>query len=78
MVENVANSVRSGSGTNAATIHSLGLGDALNNLEIGFCGYRINERGANIMKRLANTTDSDTIILLSQLEFMLTRQTQVN
>ena len=60
MVENVANSVRSGSGTNAATIHSLGLGGALNNLEIGFCGYSINERGANIMKRLANTSDSDT------------------
>lgn len=61
MVENVANNIRSGSGTNAATIHTLGLGGALNDLEITFCGYLSSEeRGANILKRLANTADSDT------------------
>ena len=60
MVENVANSARSGTGTNAISVYTLGLGAALNNLEINFCGYGPAERGASILKRLANTTDSDT------------------
>lgn len=60
MVENVANNARSGTGTNAISVYTLGLGAALNNLEINFCGYGPAERGASILKRLANTTDSDT------------------
>lgn len=60
MVENVANNARSGTGTNAISVYTLGLGGALNDLEITFCDYGNEERGANILKRLANTTDSDT------------------
>jgi Flp pilus assembly protein TadG len=64
MVELVANTARSWveSNTNQPiAIYTLGLGNALNTLEITFCGYGSNENGANIMKRLANTTDSDTL-----------------
>ncbi len=66
MVELVANSARSWVDTNTNTnqpiaIYTLGLGSALNTLEITFCGYSNNEKGANIMKRLANTNDSDTL-----------------
>ncbi len=60
MVENMANLARSGSGTDAITVYSLGLGARLNSLEITFCGYGTNEHGTNILKRLANTSDADT------------------
>lgn len=60
MFENVANTARSGSGTDSIKIYTLGLGSALNENEIGFCGYDIREYGANILKRVANTKDSDT------------------
>jgi Flp pilus assembly protein TadG len=60
MVENVANMARSGVGNNAVTIYTLGLGERLNSNEITFCGYGVDEYGANILKRLANTSDSDT------------------
>jgi hypothetical protein len=60
-VENVANAARSGSGNDAVTIHTLGLGEALQTLEIpsSWCGYGNEEKGENILKRLANTSDSD-------------------
>jgi Flp pilus assembly protein TadG len=72
MLENVANSARSQD--QPIAIYSLGLGAALNTLEITFCGYATTasiagtcpsptsfpEFGCNIMKRLANTADSDT------------------
>lgn len=60
MLENIANTARNGIGTNAVTIYTLGLGSALNSNEITFCGYGVNEYGANILKRVANTADSDT------------------
>ncbi len=62
MVENVANAARSGSGNTAATVYTLGLGDRLRTLEIdqSWCGYGNEEWGENILKRLANTSDSDT------------------
>lgn len=56
MVENVANTAR-GQGIK---LYSVGLGADLNTLEINFCGYGANEKGASIMKRLANTADADT------------------
>ena len=58
MVELVANSARIQ--TQPIAIYTLGLGNALDSLEIIFCNYDSNEKGANILKRLANTTDSDT------------------
>ncbi len=54
MVENVANTAR----TQNIYIHSASLGRRVDSLEINFCGYGANEFGANILKRLANTTDS--------------------
>lgn len=63
MVENVANSARSGIGTDAITVYTLGLGFRLRTLEIpsSMClGYGTEEWGENILKRLANTADSDT------------------
>jgi len=56
MVEYVANTARN---QNIA-VFSIGLGARLNSLEITFCGYNPTEYGANILKRLANTSDSDT------------------
>ena len=57
MVENVANDARSGD----IRIYTIGLGDALNDLEITFCGYSSSlERGSTILKRIANTADADT------------------
>lgn len=56
MVENIANTARA----QEVRIYTIGLGDALNNLEVTFCGYGNNERGATILRRLANTADSDT------------------
>lgn len=60
MLENIANSARSGTGTDAVTVYTIGLGERLNSNEINFCGYNVDEYGANIMKRVANTNDSDT------------------
>ncbi|MCL4183856.1 MAG: VWA domain-containing protein [Burkholderiaceae bacterium] len=57
MVENIANTARG----QDVRIYTIGLGDALNNLEVTFCGYGNNERGATILRRLANTADSDTL-----------------
>jgi Flp pilus assembly protein TadG len=59
MLENVANTARS---ENPQPIHvyTLGLGARLNSLEIHCPGYGTDEYGANILRRLANTTDSDT------------------
>ena len=59
MVENVAISARSGAGNNAITIYSIGLGTDLTRNEVTTCGYDSHEYGQNILKRLANTTDSD-------------------
>ncbi len=61
MVENIANSARG----QDIRIYTIGLGDALNDLEPSFsggnCGYTTaRERGSNILRRLANTADSDT------------------
>lgn len=56
MVENMANSVRD----DDIRLYTLGLGAQLQALEVGFCGYGSEEEGENILKRLANTTDSDT------------------
>lgn len=57
MVENIANTARG----QEIRVYTIGLGDALNNLEIGFCSYGTSERGANILRRLANTNDSDRL-----------------
>lgn len=61
MVENVANSARG----QQIRIYAIGLGNPLNTLETSFgggnCGYALaNEQGSTILKRLANTSDSDT------------------
>ena len=58
MVENVANLARSDS--DPIHVYTLGLGERLNSLEITFCSYGSEEYGANILRRLANTPDSDT------------------
>jgi len=56
MVENIANSARNSD----IRIYTIGLGNALNTLEIDFCGYTLaNERGSTILKRVANAADSD-------------------
>lgn len=62
MVENVANSARG----QQIRIYTIGLGNALNSLETSFgggnCGYTLaSEQGSTILKRLANTGDSDTL-----------------
>ncbi len=57
MVENVANQARN----QDIVVITLGLGNRLQTLEITFCGYLLaTEKGENILKRLANTTDVDT------------------
>ena len=56
MVENVANTSR----IQNIQIYSIALGAAVNTQEIGFCGYGASEIGSSILKRLANTIDSDT------------------
>ncbi len=59
MVENIANSARAGAPP--IYVYAIGLGAALDTLEITFCGYAVaNERGSTIMNRLANSTTSDT------------------
>jgi len=50
MAENMANSAREA----GVHVFSLGLGERLNSLEVTFCGYGPDERGANILRRLAN------------------------
>ena len=59
MLENVAISARSGAGNNAITIYSIGLGTDLTHNEVTTCSYDSHEYGQNILKRLANTADSD-------------------
>ncbi len=59
MVENIANAARGASGNAAITIYTIGLGSALKSQEVSGCGYGASELGENILKRLANTTDSD-------------------
>ena len=56
MVENVANTARG----QKIKVYSIALGSAVNTQEITFCGYGINDSGSGILKRLANTSDSDT------------------
>lgn len=56
MVENVANTAR----IQDINIHSIGLGTRVDSLEITFCAYNSSEHGSNILKRIANTADSDT------------------
>ena len=58
MLENIANSARG----QDIRVYSIGLGANLNALEVTICGYDMaNEKGSTIMKRLANTADSDTL-----------------
>ncbi len=59
MVENVANAARGAAGNSAITIYAIGLGAMLNSNEVTTCAYGSSEYGANILKRLANTSDSD-------------------
>jgi len=57
MVENVANQARN----QGIIIFTLGLGKKLKEeLELTWCGYQNQEYGENILKRLANSIDSDT------------------
>lgn len=61
MVERVANTARG----DDIRIYTIGLGDPLNTLETSFsggnCGYTLaNEKGSTILKRLANSADSDS------------------
>jgi hypothetical protein len=56
MVENVANMVRN----QGIYVFTLGFGDSLRSNEVEDCGYGEKEYGANILRRLANTPDSDT------------------
>jgi Flp pilus assembly protein TadG len=58
MLENIANSARGSD----IRIYTIGLGNALNNLEVTFCGYALaNESGSTILKRVANAQDADTV-----------------
>ena len=59
MVENIANAARGGSGNAAVTIYSIGLGQRLRTNEVSNCAYGASEYGENILKRVANTPDSD-------------------
>ena len=57
MVENIANTARNGD----IRIYAIGLGSALNTLEVSFCGYNLaQDQGSMILKRVANAADSDT------------------
>ncbi len=56
MLERIANDARG----QDIRIYAIGLGSPLNSLEISFCGYSSKEWGSVILKRLANTVDSDT------------------
>ncbi len=56
MVENVANQARN----QGIMVYTVGLGARLNSLEVTFCGYGNAERGANILRRVANDRSADT------------------
>jgi Flp pilus assembly protein TadG len=56
MLENVANQARS----QGIAVFTLGQGNLLNALEVNDCGYTSVENGANILRRMANTANSDT------------------
>jgi hypothetical protein len=57
-VERIANDAR----TSDIRIYTIGLGNALNTLEISFCSYTVsNESGASILRRVANAADSDAL-----------------
>jgi Flp pilus assembly protein TadG len=56
MIENVANTARN----QKIKVYSIALGSAVNTQEITFCGYGGSELGANLLKRIANTTSADT------------------
>ncbi|MCL4745312.1 MAG: VWA domain-containing protein [Burkholderiaceae bacterium] len=59
MVENIANTGRGAAAP--IYVYSIGLGARLNSNELASdCGYGPSEYGSNILKRLANTGDSDT------------------
>jgi len=59
MVENIANAARSETGTAAITLFSIGLGERVKSNEVTNCSYDSSEYGENILKRIANTKDSD-------------------
>ena len=59
MVENIANTARSGTGTNSVLIYTIGLG-TLNSTEINGCGYGSQEWGQNVLRRLANDKSANT------------------
>jgi len=56
MVENVADVARG----QRILVMTIGLGAALTQLEVQFCGYGATENGGNILKRLSNQADADT------------------
>jgi hypothetical protein len=58
MVERIANDARN----NDIRVYTIGLGNALNTLEVSFCSYTVsNESGASILRRVANAADSDAL-----------------
>jgi Flp pilus assembly protein TadG len=58
MVERIANDARNSD----IRVYTIGLGNALNTLEISFCSYTVsNESGASILRRVANAADSDAL-----------------
>jgi len=59
MLENLAHAARVAPGNAAITIYTIGLGARLRSNEVTNCGYGSFEYGENILKRLANTMDSD-------------------
>ncbi len=59
MLENLAHAARVAAGNGAITIYTIGLGARLQSNEVSGCGYGSFEYGQNILKRLANTIDSD-------------------
>lgn len=62
MAENVANAARDESGLQGypITIHVIGRGSKLSQLELACPSYGNNEKGENIMRRLANVNGVDT------------------
>lgn len=62
MAENVANAARDESGLQGypITIHTIGRGSKLGQLEVACPSYGDNEKGENIMRRLANVNGVDT------------------
>ena len=62
MAENVADAARGESGLQGypITIHTIGRGSKLSQLEVACPSYGNNEKGENIMRRLANVNGVDT------------------